>query len=131
MIDLHTHERIDTALCGAPLENSPGLAKIEMTALPSMTVDVKNLIHGGFVFGLADHAAMIAVNHPNVVLAGAEVRFIRPVTVGDVLVAEGRVAAESGKRRTVEVVVRRGDETVFEGTFACAVLERHVLDNMV
>ena len=85
------------------------------------------LVHGGFVFGLADYAAMLAVNHPNVVLAGAEVRFLKPVVVGERLLATARLAESAGRRRRVEVEVARGGEVVFAGTFHCAVPDRHVL----
>lgn len=128
MIELHTHKKIDAALCGEVEEISPGRAKITMTTLPSMAVDDRGLVHGGFIFGLADHAAMIAVNHPHVVLAGADVRFTAPVKAGEELTAEGQVTSVTGKRKTVEVVVKRGGETVFQGAFSCAVLDRHVLE---
>jgi acyl-coenzyme A thioesterase PaaI-like protein len=48
-----------------------------------MAVDDRGLVHGGFVFGLADHAAMLAVNDPNVVLGAASTRFLKPVRVGE------------------------------------------------
>jgi acyl-coenzyme A thioesterase PaaI-like protein len=44
-----------------------------------MAADQRGLVHGGFTFGLADYAAMVAVNDPNVVLGAAEVRFLAPV----------------------------------------------------
>ena len=70
---------------------------------------------------------MIAVNDPNVVLGAAEVKFLKPIEVGQRLVAEARVANESGKKRLVNVVVRKDDKEVFEGAFSCFVLEKHVL----
>ena len=128
MIEIRTHDTIDTALCGVPVETGPGTAKVEMIASGVMAVDSTGLVHGGFLFSLADHAAMIAVNQPTVVLAGAEVKFLKPVVTGDRLIAEARVTGETGRRRTVSVVVLQGEEPVFQGTFACAVLERHVLE---
>lgn len=101
-----------------------------MTAVAAMAADDRGLVHGGFVFGLADHAAMLAVNEPNVVLVRAEVRFVAPVAVGDRLVARARVApqAGAGPRPVVEAEVSAGDRTVFAGTFHCAVPSRHVLE---
>ncbi|MBP7583892.1 MAG: PaaI family thioesterase [Spirochaetes bacterium] len=128
MVDLRTHDRIDTTLCGSPVETGAGSSTVEMTVTPAMAVDARGLAHGGFVFGLADHAAMIAVNHPTVVLAAAEVKFLKPVSAGDLLVATANVTAETGRRRAVTVTVRRGGEPVFEGSFSCAVLERHILE---
>lgn len=104
------------------------MARVELETVPEMAADGRGLVHGGFVFGLADYAAMLAVDHPNVVLAGAEVRFLKPVVVGERLSASARAEEESGRKRRVRVEVRRGGETVMAGDFLCAVPERHVLE---
>lgn len=126
-MDIRTHEQIDKELCGTPAEVSENHAKIEMTATQRMAVDETGLVHGGFLFGLADHAAMLAVNHPNVVLGGAEVRFLKPVRPGELLVAEAAVTEVDGKKHAVEAFVYKNDETVFSGRFDCFVLDQHVL----
>jgi acyl-coenzyme A thioesterase PaaI-like protein len=123
-----THLAIDRRLCGEPLEVAEGSAAVALVTLPEMTADDRGLVHGGFVFGLADYAAMLAVNHPNVVLGGAEVRFLKPVAVGDRLVAGARVEESDGRKSRVRVEVRRGEEAVMSGAFVCFTLERHVLD---
>jgi len=123
-----THLGIDRRLCGEPLEIGEVSAAVAWTALPEMAADERGLVHGGFVFGLADYAAMLAVNHPNVVLGSAEVRFLKPVVVGERLVARAAVEESDGRRSRVRVEVKRGEETVMSGTFACFTLERHVLD---
>jgi acyl-coenzyme A thioesterase PaaI-like protein len=123
-----THLAIDRRLCGEPLEITDGSATVVLVTLPEMAADERGLIHGGFVFGLADYAAMLAVNHPNVVLGGAEVRFSKPVLVGERLVAGANVEESDGRRSRVRVEVRRGEEAVMSGTFLCFILERHVLD---
>lgn len=127
-MNIQTHEKIDQSLCGKPIVLEEGFSRVELTATDNMAVDSKGLAHGGFVFGLADYAAMIAVNHPNVVLGGADVKFLKPVKIGDTVVAEARVEARSGKKRQVEVVARCGESEVFTGTFTCFVLGQHVLD---
>jgi uncharacterized protein (TIGR00369 family) len=124
-----THERIDHALCGEPVALAPGKAEVRLATTAAMAVDERGLVHGGFVFGLADHAAMLAVNDPNVVLGQAQVRFLRPVRVGEAVVARATVTAEAGKKRTVAVeVVRESGEAVATGELVCFVLDRHVLD---
>ena len=128
-MEVQTHERIDTALCGRVTALDHGTSRVEMTAPAQMAVDAQGLVHGGFIFGLADHAAMVAVNHPNVVLGAAEVKFLKPVRVGDTVVAEAGAVQVEGKRHIVPVTVRRGEEAVFEGRFTCFVLARHVLDS--
>jgi acyl-coenzyme A thioesterase PaaI-like protein len=126
-----THLAIDRRLCGDPLEIGEGSAVVVWTALPEMAADERGLVHGGFVFGLADYAAMLAVNHPNVVLGSAEVRFLKPVTVGERLVAQATLETPEetdGRKSRVLVEVRRGEEAVMSGAFRCFTLERHVLD---
>jgi acyl-coenzyme A thioesterase PaaI-like protein len=123
-----THLAIDRRLCGEPLEIGEGSAVVVWTALPEMAADERGLVHGGFVFGLADYAAMLTVNHPNVVLGSAEVRFLKPVTVGERLVARAEVEETDGRKSRVLVEVRRGDGAVMSGSFRCFTLESHVLD---
>ena len=148
--EARTHRTIDRALCGEPQEVGGGRARVVLDTEPRMAADEWGLVHGGFAFGLADHAAMLAVNHPNVVLAAAEVKFLRPVRVGERLVAEAELeasisntaagagpntAAGAGPhpapggdaRPWVAVTVRRGGEPVMSGRFRCYVPERHVL----
>lgn len=126
-MDIQTHQKIDQRLCGRPLDTGSGASRVELETIAEMIVDDIGLVHGGFVFGLADHAAMIAVNHPHVVLGAAEVKFLKPVRSGERLIAEARVEDGSGKKKIVPVTVKRGAETVFTGTFTCFVLDRHVL----
>jgi len=127
-MEVKTHRRANPRLVGRPLKLGDGESIVELEALEEMAVDEWGLIHGGFTFGLADYAAMLAVNHPNVVLASAEVRFTAPVRVGNLMRAEARVVEERGKWRRVEVEVSVDDRTVLEGVMDCVVLRRHVLD---
>jgi acyl-coenzyme A thioesterase PaaI-like protein len=122
-----THLGIDRRLCGEPRRLAAGRAEVELATGPEMAADDHGLVHGGFVFGLADYAAMLAVNHPNVVLGAAETRFLAPAVVGERLTAEAVVKAEEGRRREVAVTVRRGADELFTGTFTCFVLGEHVL----
>lgn len=122
-----THLKIDTALCGTLAQLEEGRSIVTLTTTPEMGSDIQNLVHGGFVFGMADYAAMCAVNDPYVVLGSAETRFLKPVTVGEKLTAEAGVEETKGKKRVVKVSVRREEEVVFEGLFTCFVLASHVL----
>lgn len=122
-----THRKIDPALCGRPLSVNQGKSRVTFLALESMAADDTGLVHGGFVFGLADYAAMICVNHPNVVLGGAEVKFLKPVKVNDTLIANAVLEQSEGKKRMVRVTVKNSEQKVFEGNFICFVPARHVL----
>ena len=124
----NTHLGIDHALCGAPEELSEGRASTRFVASAAMGTDARGLVHGGFVFGLADHAAMLAVNDPFVVLGSSEVRFVAPVRVGDEVVATAEVTESKGKKRVLAVRAAVGEREVLVGTITAFVLEQHVLD---
>ena len=127
-MNIQTHQKIDQDLCGRPLSTGTGTSSVEMLTTDRMIVDGTGLVHGGFIFGLADHAAMIAVNHPNVVLGAAEVKFLKPVKSGETVIAEAKIKDESGKKMVVSTSVSRNGDKVFEGHFTCFVLDRHVLE---
>ena len=127
-LELRTHLAIAADLCGTPCELREGYCRVELTAADEMRADERGLVHGGFVFGLADYAAMLAVNQPNVVLGSAQTRFVKPVVCGDSLVAEATVVGRDGRKRIVAVDVQRGDDLVFRGEFVCFVPDQHILD---
>jgi uncharacterized protein (TIGR00369 family) len=122
-----THNQINTHLCGKPVDVKDGTSQVVLHTDKTMTVDVHGLVHGGFVFGLADHAAMIAVNDPNVVLGSAQVKFIKPVRAGQTVIADAKTETVEGKKHTVSVIAYIGESRVFEGEFKCFVLDKHVL----
>src|SRR5262245_26607257 len=98
-----THEKIAQRLCGEPVELAEGRARVVMEAVPEMAADARGLVHGGFTFGLADYAAMLAVNEPTVVLASAQTKFLGPVVLGDRVEAEATVERTEGRKRWVKV----------------------------
>ena len=122
-----THLQASAAWVGEPLALEAGRARVRLLALPEMAVDGRGLVHGSFAFGLADYAAMLAVNDPHVVLGAAETRFLAPVRVGETMTARAVVREGEGKKRIVDCEVNT-HQPVFKGTFTCFVLDRHVLD---
>ena len=127
-MNIETHRAIDRALCGEPEALSPGRARVRLQTTERMAADERGLVHGGFVFGLADYAAMLAVNDPNVVLGGAETRFVAPVRVGDVVDATAEIREEKGKKRVIAIEATVGERKVLTGTLTAFVLEQHVFD---
>jgi acyl-coenzyme A thioesterase PaaI-like protein len=123
-----THEKVAPHLCGRPVELGAGRARVVLETGHEMAADDRGLVHGGFTFGLADHAAMLAVNEEHVVLAGAQVKFLGAVVTGDRVEAEAVVERSEGKKRWVKVVVRRDGTPVLEGEFLAVVPDKHVLD---
>ena len=128
-MNIFTHKKIDQELYGRPLLVEEGFSRVELQTNKRMATDETGLIHGGSIFGLADYSAMIAVNHPNVVLGAADVKFLKPVKTDETVVAEARVDFREGKKQRVTVTVKRGEEKVFEGAFTCFVLDKHILDS--
>jgi uncharacterized protein (TIGR00369 family) len=123
-----THQLINQNLCGEPLQVDVGHSWVKLHTTQDMAADQTGLVHGGFIFGLADYAAMIAVNHPNVVLGAADVKFLKPVRVDDSVTAEAHVQEVQGKKHWVAVSVKKETEVVFQGMFTCFTLSKHVLD---
>jgi acyl-coenzyme A thioesterase PaaI-like protein len=123
-----THETIARRLCGEPVHLEPGRARVVLDIVPEMAADARGLAHGGFTFGLADYAAMLAVNEPTVVLASAQTKFLGPVVLGDRVEAEAVVERTDGRKRWVKVVVRRAGAPVLEGEFLAVVPAKHLLD---
>lgn len=124
----NTHLAISTELVGVVESIGEGTAIVTLEGTSDMAADDRGLVHGGFTFGLADFAAMVAVNDPNVVLGGSDCRFLAPVRVGQTMVARAQVESEKGRKRTVSVSVSVGDVEVLSGTLTAFVLDRHVLD---
>jgi uncharacterized protein (TIGR00369 family) len=128
-MDIITHLKINQALCGRPLAVGGGNSRVELTTTAEMAADDSGLVHGGFVFSLADYAAMIAVNHPNVVLGAADIKFLKPVWVGETVRADAAVEEVQGRKHWVSVSVENDAGTCcFQGMLTCFVLDRHVLD---
>lgn len=127
MNEIKTHQMIKKELSGTPIEIGKDFSKLELITNSQMVLDDSRLIHGGFVFSLADYAAMLAINHPNVVLGGANVKFLKPIVEGDHLIAEAHLTKIESKKYIVEVEVYRDNDLVFNGEFICFIPKKHVL----
>ena len=125
---INTHKKIDKKFSGVVLENSKGYAKVELITTKEMVADSFGLIHGGFTFSGADYTAMVAVNEPNVVLVGAEVKFLAPVVLGDIIIFEGRVIEQEPPKAKVEVIGRVNNKEVFKGVFKTYTTKEHILN---
>ncbi len=128
-MEIRTHARINRRLSGTPVRIEEGRAEVTLCTLPEMAADEEGLVHGGFLFSLADYAAMLAVNNPLVVLSAARVEFLRPVRVGEEVLAVAECVPGGGRRPEVDCIVYRqgGSEAVLRGSFECVVPSRHVL----
>lgn len=66
-----------------------GYSKIQMTVRPEM-INGFGIVHGGIAFSLADSCFAFACNNRNVLSVALDtaINFVKPVHVGDVLIAE-------------------------------------------
>jgi acyl-coenzyme A thioesterase PaaI-like protein len=127
MMTLNTHPKIDERLCGELVELKEGYARVSLTTTEQMAADDSGLVHGGFIFGAADYAAMAAVNEPNVVLAGSSCKFLAPSKAGEVIEFEATVTKRERAKFLLEVVGRCGEVSIFSGEFKAVVRKEHVL----
>jgi acyl-coenzyme A thioesterase PaaI-like protein len=93
-----------------------GISILETTE--EMVFERSRIVRGQFIFAQAESLA-IALIDSDVVLTGlANVKFKRPVTVGEKLVAKGEVIRRRGAHYVVLVESRSGLEKVFRGKFS-------------
>ncbi len=92
---------------------APGRASLRMTVRADM-VNGHAIGHGGLTFTLADSAFAFACNSYNrsTVAAGAEISFLLPTRLGDVLVADAVERSRVGRDGVYDVLVTAGDEVV-------------------
>jgi acyl-CoA thioesterase len=93
------------------LEVTPGRARMRMRVAETM-VNGHDIAHGGLVFALADSAFAVACNSHGVVTvaSGADVTFVAPGRLGDVLVAEAVEHTVFGRSGLTDVTVTREDD---------------------
>jgi acyl-CoA thioesterase len=87
-----------------------GYARLRMTIRDDMT-NGHRTAHGGMIFALADTAFAYACNSRNqtTVAASASIIFLAPAREGDMLIAEAREDAVSGRSGSYSVAVRTVD----------------------
>jgi len=88
-----------------------------------MVFEKSRVVRGQYIFAQADSLA-IALIDADVVLTGlANIKFKRPVQVGEKLVARAEVIRRKGNKYVVLVITKSGAEQVFRGKFVVAALE--------
>jgi len=125
-IELKTHTKF-LPQYGKLIELKEEYAKVILETKKDMSVDEYGLVHGGFTFSAADFCAMATVNEPYVVLARSQCSFLAPVKVGDNVIFESQVLMKDKRKWEVKVIGKIDDIKVFDGIFACVILEKHIL----
>lgn len=89
----------------------PGTASMRMTVRQDMT-NGHGICHGGFIFALADEAFAYACNtfNHNTVAANADISFLAPAHVGDVLTARGLARQQGGRSGVYDIEVMNQED---------------------
>ena len=98
-----------------------GISVLETTE--SMVFERTRIVRGHYIFAQADSLAIALINADIVLTGLANIKFRRPVQVGEKLIAKGEVLRRKGNKYVVLVVTRVGDEQVFRGKFVVAAVE--------
>ncbi|WP_109509257.1 hydroxyphenylacetyl-CoA thioesterase PaaI [Nocardioides speluncae] len=115
---LHARDLTCQTLGIALTDVAPGWASVEMRVTKSM-MNGHGKTHGGYLFLLADAAFAYACNTygPVAVAQSAQVAFLRPAEVGDVLVAEAEERSRIGLHGIYDATVRRPSDDVVVAEF--------------
>ena len=93
----------------------PGTARLSMIVRPDM-LNGHGMCHGGFIFTLADSAFAFACNShgPAAVAQTCTITFLRPVRLGERLVATAQELALAGRSGLYDIPVAGADGIVAE-----------------
>jgi acyl-CoA thioesterase len=92
-----------------------GWARAQLTVRDDM-VNGHGICHGGVIFSLADTVFACACNSWGLVTvaAGADIVFVAPGRIGDVLTAEAKMRARYGRNGVYDVTITRGGQLIAE-----------------
>jgi len=88
-----------------------------MTATDDMAFERTGVVRGHFIFAQADSLAIALVNAPVALTGLANIKFKRPVRVGEKLIAKAEVIRRKGNKVVVLVQTWVGQDLVCRGKF--------------
>lgn len=105
------------------LQAADGSATARMRVRADM-VNGHGIAHGAFVFAVADTAFACACNShgPVTVAAAADITFVSPARLDDLLEAHAEERTRFGRSGIYDVTVRRGDDVIAEFRGTCRTL---------
>lgn len=98
-----------------------GISILETTE--EMVFERSRVVRGQYIFAQAESLAIALIDAPVVLTGLANVKFKRPVTVGERLVAKGEVIRRRRTQYVVLVETKVGTEKVFRGKFSVFVVD--------
>ena len=114
------HDRFSQWLGISVLEIREGYSRIRMTVREEMNNGF-GIVHGGIAFSLADSAFAFACNNRNVLSVALDtaINFLKPVHVGDELVAEAKELHNGKSTGLYQIQITNQQDhvvAVFKGT---------------
>lgn len=90
-------------------------ARSELRIEESMVLAKARVARGHYLFAQANSLAIALVDAPMALTGSVDMKFIRPVQLGEVAVAEGRVIKRTRDKYWVQIAVTVNSEEVFQG----------------
>ncbi|MDR3540862.1 MAG: transcription factor FapR [Desulfosporosinus sp.] len=92
-------------------------ARSELTIDGSMVLAKARVARGHYLFAQANSLAIALVDAPMALTGSVELKFIRPVQLGEIVVAEGKVLKRKQSKYWVHVSVKVDTEEVLRGNW--------------
>ena len=108
----------DQELIGKLLELVIGeKARSELMIDESMVLAKARVARGHYLFAQANSLAIALVDAPMALTGSVELKFIRPVQLGEIVIAEGKVLKRKQSKYWVQVSVKVDSEEVLRGNW--------------
>ncbi|WP_041276600.1 transcription factor FapR [Desulfosporosinus acidiphilus] len=105
-------------------------ARSAMTIEESMVLAKARVARGHYLFAQANSLAIALVDAPVALTGSVELKFIRPVQLGELVVAEGKVSQRKGDKYWVEVLLLVNTEVVLRGQWILFAKEKEEVREM-
>lgn len=99
-------------------------ARSELTIDESMVLAKARVARGHHLFAQANSLAIALVDAPIALTGSVELKFMRPVQLGEVVVAEGKVVKRKGNKYWVQVVETVDNKEALVGNWILFAMER-------
>ena len=93
-VGVYTYGAINQGLSGKITKLHVGDVEVVLETSKTMIADEEGLIHNGFLFNAANYAAMMTINHPNVVLVTSKCQFLFPIKLFDKVVISAKICVK-------------------------------------
>ncbi|AGB41368.1 uncharacterized protein, possibly involved in aromatic compounds catabolism [Halobacteroides halobius DSM 5150] len=104
--------------------NKSGLSILE--TVNEMGLEKSNIVRGHHIFAQANSLAAAIIDTDVALTGAAEVRYDRPVSVGERLVAQAKVTDKKENKFHIKVETKIKDEVIFAGEFVIFAVEDEV-----